>query len=86
MIGRLLMTGVLLSGGAWAGSPHCHAPVAEWQPREVLHQRLTQEGYRVSRIKVDDGCYEVKALDPQGRKIEAKYDPKSLAPVAIEAD
>ncbi len=86
MIHRFLLLGVLLSGSAWAGGPHCHVPVADWQPRETLHQKLTHDGYRINRIKVDDGCYKVKALDPQGRKIEAKYDPKTFERLALEAD
>lgn len=56
----------------------CHDPVADWQPREVLRQKLEADGWQVKRIKVDDGCYEVKGLDQQGNKVKAEYFPASL--------
>lgn len=56
----------------------CHDPVASWQPREVLKKRLEQQGWIVQRIRIDDNCYEVRALDEQGRKVKATYAPASL--------
>ena len=56
----------------------CRDPVSDWQPREVLRQKLEAEGWEVRRIKIDDGCYEVKGLDQDGNKVEAEYAPASL--------
>lgn len=56
----------------------CHDPVADWQPREVLRQQLETEGWEIRRIKVDDGCYEVKGFDQHGNRIKAEYYPASL--------
>lgn len=59
-------------------SHDCKDPVADWQPRDVLRKQLEDKGWEVRRIKVDDGCYEVKGFDQHGNKIEADYTPSSL--------
>ena len=64
----------------------CDAPLADWQPREALEKKLTAEGMKVRRIKTDDGCYEVKAIDAKGRRIEAYYDPRTLELVKHEGE
>lgn len=56
-------------------------PRAQWQPREALEKKLSAEGWKVRRIKVDKGCYEVYGTDAQGRKAEAYFDPKTFEPV-----
>jgi hypothetical protein len=53
-------------------------PTSTWQPQETLERRLVTEGWQVRRIKVDGGCYEVYAVDPQGRRVEAYFHPVSL--------
>jgi hypothetical protein len=80
-----LATALLGAGAAVAGE-RCNVPMADWQPREALQQKLAAEGWQVKRIKSDDGCYEVKAVDPQGRRIEAKFDPKSFVVVKHEIE
>ena len=72
-----VLAGLLTSGAAWADTD-CHAPVQDWQPREVLRQQLEQQGWQVHRIKVDDGCYEVRGIDAQGNRFKAKYAPDTL--------
>lgn len=72
-----LLTSLLVSGVALA-SNDCVDPVADWQPREVLRQQLEQHGWTIQRIKVDDGCYEVRGVDKNGNKFKAKYAPASL--------
>jgi hypothetical protein len=56
----------------------CTDPVADWQPREVLRKQLEEKGWTVQRIKVDDGCYEVKGIDSDGNEFKATYAPASL--------
>jgi hypothetical protein len=44
-----------------------------------LRQQVEQQyGWSVQRIKVDDGCYEIRGLDRKGNAIEASYSPASL--------
>ena len=68
---------LLISASALADDD-CDDLVANWQPQENLRQQLEAEGWTVFRIKVDDGCYEVKGLDSDGHRIEAEYAPASL--------
>lgn len=73
----VVLAGLAFSGGALAGDD-CTDPVADWQPREVLRQQLEQKGWEVQRIKVDDGCYEVRGTDKLGNRFKAEYSPASL--------
>ena len=72
-----LLASLFLSGAALAADD-CSDPVADWQPREALRLQLEQQGWEVQRIKVDDGCYEVRGVDKIGNAFKAKYAPASL--------
>lgn len=76
---------LLVSGSAFADDD-CHDPVASWQPRENLRQQLEAQGWTVFRIKVDDGCYEVKGRDPNGRLMEAEYSPATFELMEMERE
>jgi len=76
---------VISTGSAFA-SDRCNVPMKEWQPREALQSKLEAEGWKVKRIKIDDGCYEAYAIDAQGRRVEAYFDPKTFEPVKIESE
>jgi hypothetical protein len=56
-------------------------PSSGWQPQAKLEQMLTSQGWKVRRIKVDGGCYEVYALDAKGQRVEAYFHPTTLEPV-----
>ena len=64
----------------------CRDPIADWQPREVLKKLLEDLGWVVHRIRIDDGCYQVRALDEQGRRVEATYAPASLNLLEFELE
>jgi hypothetical protein len=89
MTTRLICSTALLSllacAPVWADDS-CADPVADWQPRDILRQQVEQLGWSVQRIKVDDGCYEVRATDRQGNKLEAKYAPATLKIRSLEID
>lgn len=70
-----------LAAAPAAASERCTAPRAEWQPRETLERKLRDDGWDVRRIQEEDGCYEVYGIDPQGRRAETYFDPKTLAVV-----
>lgn len=72
----LTLASFLVAGNALAAD--CNDPVADWQPREVLQEKLQAQGWKVTRIKVDDGCYEAKGVDRIGNRFEAEYAPASL--------
>ncbi|MGC8121044.1 PepSY domain-containing protein [Marinobacter sp. VGCF2001] len=64
----------------------CDNPMTDWQPREHLRQKLEAEGWTVYRIKVDDGCYEVKGVAPEGFRAEAEYAPASFKLMELERE
>ena len=70
--------GALCMAGAARADTDCSEPVSEWKSRDVLRQQVEQGGWTVQRIKVDDGCYEVRGTDRLGNKVKAKYGPASL--------
>lgn len=83
ILAGIALAGILLSGSVVADND-CVDPVATWQPREVLRHQLEHQGWTVKRIKVDDGCYEVKGIDRRGNKLKAKYAPASLRIYKLE--
>ena len=69
---------------AYADDDDCYVPMSKWQSREAVRNMAEAQGWNVHRIKIDDGCYEVKGHDASGRKIEAKIDPATLAVIEME--
>lgn len=65
------------TGSVWAhGDVNCPPhPKAEWKPHTELEQKLVKEGWQIRRMEKSASCYEVYAKDPQGRRIEAFFDP-----------
>lgn len=64
----------------------CTAPMADWQPRKALQDKLTADGWTVLRIMIDDGCYEVDARDPSGAEVEAEFDPVTFELLDLDTD
>ncbi len=62
---------------AWGGDD-CDAPVERWQSREAVRQMAERQGWQIRRLKIDDGCYELRGTDAQGRSFEVKIDPETL--------
>ncbi|MDZ4101521.1 MAG: PepSY domain-containing protein [Hydrogenophaga sp.] len=56
----------------------CNAPLDRWQSREAVRQMAAREGWQIQRLKIDDGCYEIRGIDAQGRTFKAKIDPETL--------
>ncbi|MBN1237972.1 MAG: PepSY domain-containing protein [Gammaproteobacteria bacterium] len=81
-----LVLGTLGAGTAFASEEACNVPMSDWQPREKLQQKLEQEGWKIRRIKTDDGCYEVYGFDKDGRRMEAYFNPETFAMVRGQED
>jgi len=56
----------------------CDAPMDRWQSREAVRQMAARQGWQIQRLKIDDGCYELRGTDAQGRTFKAKIDPETL--------
>lgn len=64
---------------AFADGDRCQAgPETGWKPLAELVQKLAAEGWRLRSVEIDDGCYEVKGVDKDGRYHEAYFHPVSL--------
>ena len=56
----------------------CTSPMSEWQPREAVTEYVTDLGISPERLRVDDGCYEVRGLDADGNRVELEIEPATL--------
>jgi len=63
----------------------CHLPRAAWQSQGAATQAAAAQGWRVDKVEVDDGCWEIKGVDAQGRRIRAKLDPATLELVKLRS-
>lgn len=72
------LAALLGTGVAFASDDLCDVAKDQWQPEEALKQKLEGEGWKIKRVKVDDGCYEVYGETADGKRMEAYFDPKSF--------
>ncbi len=80
---RLMLTLMLGATPALAGND-CAVPMTDWQPREAVMTLAATLGWEVRRIRIDDGCYELIGQDADGRAIEVKLNPATLAVIEME--
>lgn len=77
---------VSLSSPIRADDDDCDVPMSQWQPRDVVAKMAAQHGWTVRRIKIDEGCYEIYALDENGVQIEIRVNPATLEILEIEQE
>ena len=81
---------VLLSTCATAALAHgdvrCDVPKAEWKPQMELQSKLVGEGWKVRKVQVENGCYEVYGFDAKGERVEAFFNPKTFERVMAAAE
>lgn len=80
--GLLLATLVVATPSA-RSSDDCEVPTASWQPRSAVNEWARRNGWQIDRLKIDDGCYEIRGRDAEGRRVKAKLDPATLEIVRI---
>ncbi|MFD3264579.1 PepSY domain-containing protein [Phenylobacterium ferrooxidans] len=67
------------------GNVSCPAATrAERKPTAELVQILKNQGWKIRKLQMFNGCYEVYGFDEKGRPVEAFFDPKTLARVAVQ--
>jgi len=76
----LAIASTLFASSAFAtGSMTCDSSdPATWKTKEALQDKIIAEGWKVRKMKVDGGCYEVYGTTPVGDRVEAYFDPISL--------
>ena len=68
---------------AATGKMTCSAPQAKWKSRTALEARLKKQGWKVTKSKVDGGCYEVYGTDPKGNRVEAYFHPVTFEKLLV---
>jgi hypothetical protein len=82
----LAMTVFMVPSAQATGLATCDSgDASKWQRPSVLEKKLTAMQWKVSRIKIDGGCYEVYALNEKGQRIEAYFHPLTLESVPTKA-
>ena len=77
---------LVLVGQSVLAADDCDAPPDSWQPRSAVHALAQRNGWQVEKLKIDDGCYEIKGRDAEGRRIKAKLDPATLQVVEMKRE
>lgn len=83
--GLLALSLGLAAVPVWADDD-CDAPLNRWQTREAVREMAAAQGWEIQRLKIDDGCYEIRGKDAQGRSFKAKIDPETLKVLKIKED
>ena len=74
-----------LAAPAFASGVQCDSPAQDqWMSQADLTAMYTEKGYAVKNFKVEDGCYEIYALDANGARIELLVDPVTGTLVGTE--
>lgn len=81
---HFVMLFALTSFGSAFASDDCRRAMADWQSRESVTAYVTQMGLESERLRIDDGCYEVRARDAQGNRVKLKIDPGTLDILKLE--
>lgn len=76
---------VLAGQPVWA-EDECDAPSETWQPRSAVRDLAERNGWRIDRLKIDDGCYEIRGRDADDVRFKAKLDPATLKVVRIKRE
>lgn len=66
------------------GRDDCEVPINQWKPRDAVREMARQKGWQIDRLKIDDGCYEIKGRDGDGWRFKAKIDPATLGIVRMK--
>ena len=72
---------ILMAGSSFAATvakPACATDKTKFQPQAALIAKLKAEGITVSKIKVENGCYETYATDAKGKKANAAYNAETF--------
>ena len=81
-VARLIVAASLALTTATAFAQHAEKcepiPKEEWKPQAELERKLTNMGWKISRVKITNGCYEVYGKDEKNRNVETFFHPKTF--------
>jgi len=73
----------LATSGAAFADDDCRSPMSQWQPREAATSYVAGLGISADRLRINDGCYEIRGRDSDDNRVELKLDPATLALVEL---
>ena len=76
----LALLAMLPAGAAIAGEA-CDVPPEKRQSVEALAKLAGDFEWTIDRMKIDDGCYELRVTDASGNILKVKFDPATLEAV-----
>lgn len=79
------LLGTLAAGNLYA-SDLCTVAEADRQPIEALQSKLEADGWEIKKMKVDEGCYEAYAINSEGQRVEAYFNPQTFELIKSEID
>lgn len=77
---KTLLTAIALAlpAGAALADVKCDVPTENMQSWESLIQLTEEFGWSISKMKLDDGCYELNVIDQGGNYLKMTVDPATL--------
>jgi len=79
---KTLLTATALAlaipAGAALADVRCDVPTTDIQPWESLIQLTEEFGWSISKMELDDGCYELHVIDQSGNYLKMTVDPVTL--------
>lgn len=76
----------LATSGMALADDDCRSPMADWQTREAATAYVAGLGISPDRLRIDDGCYEVRGRDGDGNRVELKLDPATLSVMELDIE
>ena len=86
MLAATLALGTIVAAPVYASENCAAGPRERWLPQDQIKAKAEEMGYTVRSVKQEDGCFEVKAIDKAGAKVEIYVDPISGAVVRQKED
>ena len=67
-----------IPAGAALADVKCDVPTTDRQSWESLIQLTEEFGWSISKMELDDGCYELNVIDQSGNYLKMTVDPATL--------
>ena len=82
----ILVVALFGAGAVRADDDDCRSPMSQWQSQDAAVQHAVTLGIEVRRLKIDDGCYEIKGRDRDDNKVQLKLEPATFALRKLEVE
>jgi hypothetical protein len=82
VLSALAVFTIAAAGPALAAGTCSTAPKSMWRAKSALETRLRADGFKVRRIKTEGGCYEVYAIDKDGKRANMAFNAETFEKVA----